>query len=88
MGYSETKTVLKRPGGIGWDPATPPVFTLVIMLDGRVAGFWRRTVRKDRLTVEAALLEPLDAAQTAALEAEAGRYGEFLGLTAELIVTG
>jgi hypothetical protein len=87
MGYSETKAVLQRPG-IGWDATTPPVFTLVIMLDGRVAGFWRRTVRKDRLTVEAALLEPLDAAQTAALEAEAGRYGEFLGLPAELVVTG
>jgi hypothetical protein len=79
MGYSETKAVLQPPGS-GWDPATPPVFTLVIMLDGRVAGFWRRTVRQHRVTVEATLLEPLGAAQTAALEAQAGRYGRFLGL--------
>jgi hypothetical protein len=81
MGYSETKAVLQRPGLV-WDPATPPVFTLVILLDGRVAGFWRRSIRREEVEVEIALLESLDDAQTAALEAEATRYGEFLGLQA------
>ena len=81
MGYSETKPLLARPGS-SWEPATPPVFTLVILLDGGLAGFWRRTVKKDRVVVEAAPLEPFDEAQTLALRAEASRYGEFLGLPA------
>ena len=59
-----------------------PVANLVVLLDGRMAGFWRRTAKTDVVVVEAALLEPLDAARTRALEAEAARYGEFLGLEA------
>jgi hypothetical protein len=85
MGYSETKPVLRRPGS-EWAPATPPVFSLVILLDGRVAGFWRRTVKAGRVLVEAALLDTFDAAQLAALEAEAVRYGAFLGLDADVRV--
>jgi Winged helix DNA-binding domain len=85
MGYSETKPVLQRPG-TDWGPATPPVFSLVILLDGRVAGFWRRTVRADRVTVEAALLATFHAAERAALEDEAGRYGRFIGLPAVLSI--
>jgi hypothetical protein len=81
MGYSETKHVLARPGTT-WSPAGRPVFNLVILLDGRVAGFWQRTVKKDEVVVRAELLEPFDEAQRLALEAEAARYGAFLGLRA------
>ena len=85
MGYAETKRLLAAPGST-WTPATPPVFGLVILLDGRVAGFWKRTVKRDEVIIEAALLEPFDAAGLRALEAEAARYGEFLGLAARLHV--
>ena len=81
MGYSETKRVIAPPGR-AWSAADRPVANLVILLDGRVAGFWRRSIRRDEVVVEVALLQPLDDAQTAALEAEAARYGEFLGLRA------
>jgi hypothetical protein len=84
MGYTQTKRLLARPGS-PWEPATPPVFRLVVLLDGGVAGFWRRTVAKDRVVVEVALLEPFGAAEMAALAAEAARYGAFLGLPAELV---
>jgi hypothetical protein len=85
MGYTETKHVLARPGTV-WSPATPPVFALVILLDGRGAGFWRRTITKGGVVIEAALMEPFDAAQMQALEDEAARYGEFLGLAATLML--
>ncbi len=85
MGYTQTKRLLARPGS-SWTPATPPVFRLVILLDGRVAGFWKRTVKRDELIIEAAPLEPFDAAALRALQAEAARYGEFLGLPARLRV--
>ena len=87
MGYSETKALLAGPGS-SWTPATPPVFSLVVLLDGRVAGFWRRTLKKDRVIVDAALLQPFGAAQIAALEAEAARYGDFLGLAAVVRIAG
>ncbi len=81
MGYTETKRVIAPPSA-DWSPADRPVANLVILLDGRVAGYWRRSIRRDEAVVEVTLLEPLDDAQTAALEAEAARYGEFLGLRA------
>ena len=52
-----------------------------------MGGFWRRTVKKDRVVVEAVLADRWNAAGRVALEAEAGRYGEFLGLAAALVVT-
>jgi hypothetical protein len=85
LGHSETRWLLARPGS-SWVAATPPVGRLVILLDGRVGGFWRRTIKKDALVVEAALFEPFDAAQTRALEDEAARYGDFLGLAASIVL--
>ena len=86
MGYTETKGVLARPG-TRWVPATPPVFALVVLRDGRVAGFWKRTLRRHEVLVEAALLEPFDDAQTRKLEQEAARYGAFIGLDARVVLT-
>lgn len=83
MGYSETKSLLARPGS-PWEPATPPVFRLVVLLDGGVAGFWRPSRKSDRVIVEASLMEAFDDAAVAALEAEAARYGAFLGLPADV----
>jgi hypothetical protein len=79
IGHSETRWLLARPGS-SWVIATPPVGRLVVLLDGRVAGFWRRTLRRDEVVVEPELLDPFGEAQLGALEAEAARYAAFLGL--------
>jgi hypothetical protein len=83
MGYSETKPLLARPGS-PWEPTTPPVFRLIVLLDGGVAGFWRPRPKSDRVIVEISLMEPFGDAPLAALEAEAARYGAFAGLPAEV----
>ncbi len=83
MGYAETKPLLARPGST-WEPATPPVFRLVVLLDGGVAGFWRRRLKRDRVILEVELLEPFSGPAVAALEAEAARYGAFVGLPADV----
>ncbi len=85
MGYTQTKRLLARAGS-SWEPATPPVFRLVILLDGGVAGFWKRTLKRDQVIIDAALLEDFDDARRRALEAEAERYGAFLGLKAVIRV--
>jgi hypothetical protein len=86
MGYSQTKHVIARPGS-SWPPTTPPVNSLVVLLDGGLAGSWKRTIGKHSVAVQVALREPFDGAQMQALDAEAARYGEFLGLGATVVRT-
>ena len=53
-------------------------------MDGRAAGRWKRTLTRRALTLEVALLDPLDAAETEALHAAADAYAAFLGRTASV----
>jgi hypothetical protein len=85
MGYADTRWLLARPGST-WAVATPPVGRLVVVLDGRVAGFWRRDFRKDRVVISVELLDAWDAADRAALAAEAARFGAFMDRAVELVV--
>ena len=85
MGYTETKSVI-APTGRPWSPADRPPANLVILVDGRIAGYWRRTIKRHEVVIEAGLCEPFDDAQMAALEAETARYGTFLGLPAKVVL--
>jgi len=85
MGYTETKSVI-APAGRPWSPADRPLASLVILVDGRIAGYWRRTIKRNEVVIEAGLYEPFGAAQMAALEAETARYGTFLGLPAKVVL--
>jgi DNA glycosylase AlkZ-like len=85
MGHAETRWLLARPGS-SWVPATPPAGRLVILLDGRVGGFWRRRLLKHRVIVEAELIDAWDAAAREALAAEAERFSAFLGLSVESVI--
>jgi hypothetical protein len=54
----------------------------IIVLNGQVIGGWRRTIKKDQLTVNAKLLLNLSKTQKVALSLAAERYGQFLGKSA------
>jgi hypothetical protein len=60
------------------------LFGYHLMVDGKVAGSWRRTVDPKSATVRVDLHSPQPAAVTARIEAAAGRFGAFLGLPATL----
>jgi hypothetical protein len=79
VGYSESKYVLDVSGAARSGPRDRTVFNAVVILDGQVAGHWRRTVGRDSVLIEVALYAPFEDAQTAALHAAAARHGEFLG---------
>jgi hypothetical protein len=81
MGYSETKNLLAAPGS-SWTAATPPVGRLVVLKDGRVGGFWRRTLQKTQVVVEVEMIDDWNGSERAALEVEAVRFGTFIGLEA------
>jgi len=55
-------------------------FANVILLKGRVAGIWKRTIAKRAVTVETKFLQPPSEAERRAVAAAAKRFGEFLGL--------
>jgi len=57
---------------------------MVILVDGRVAGTWRRTFQKTSVTVSLRLFTPPTTVQRRAIEAAARRYGDFLDRPAVL----
>jgi hypothetical protein len=87
MGYAETRWMLARPG-TSWRGAAPPVGSLLILLDGRLAGSWRRTLHKDHVAVEADLRGAWTPSAREALAAEAGRFASFINLKSRLTVNG
>jgi hypothetical protein len=80
VGYSQSKPLLNLAGRALVQDR--PVFNGVAILDGQVAGLWKRTIGRGAVAVEVALYEPFDDAQAKALQAAADRQGEFLGLPA------
>jgi hypothetical protein len=82
MGYRESRFVLDASAADGVRTPVELLFNLIVLLDGRVAGSWKRTVKRDSVVIEAALFAPFDDSQSEALQAAAERYGEFLGVTA------
>jgi hypothetical protein len=56
------------------------IFSPVIVIDGRVAGTWKRTLKKDTVLIETNLFQPLSDVQNQALLAAQERYRRFLGM--------
>lgn len=59
------------------------IFSPIVVVNGRVVGTWRRTLKKDAVAVSTKLLGTLSRAETEALEAAKERYGAFLGRKVE-----
>jgi hypothetical protein len=68
--YFDAARAPARPGR----PSVP--FDHAVVSDGRVLGFWRRTLGRDAVAVDVDLFEPTDRN----LKPAAARYGRFLGL--------
>lgn len=54
------------------------ILTHVIVIDGRVAGTWKRIFQKGSVVIAAHPFAPLTPAEADALASAAGRFGEFL----------
>jgi hypothetical protein len=57
---------------------------LMLVIDGRVVGTWKRTMRRTKVVVSFDPFEPLRSAQTEAAVLAAEPYGRFLGLPVEI----
>ncbi|MGH9800416.1 MAG: winged helix DNA-binding domain-containing protein, partial [Blastocatellia bacterium] len=56
------------------------VFNYLIVINGRLAGTWKRTLRKNEVELETNTFERLTKAENRAVAATARQYGAFLGL--------
>lgn len=65
------------PGGNG-------MFLSTLVIDGRVAGTWKRTLKKKTVAVAVTPFAALRKKDRPALDLAAERYGRFLGLLVEL----
>lgn len=82
MGYSQTRDHL---GGTAPYYASSDSPMHVVLLDGRLAGWWRHTFTGALCELDVRMNRTPDPAVHAALEAEAERYGAFLGMPTELV---
>ncbi len=83
LGYRDRSAVLEAqyanricPGGNG-------VFYPTIVVNGRIVGTWKRTLRKDRVMISSTPFDqPLNDREQAAFASASARYADFLGLRA------
>jgi hypothetical protein len=86
VGYTQTKYVLDLSGSTKTRPVDVTVRNHVLLIDGQVAGHWRRTLTRRSVTIEVTLDRSLNPVEHRELEREAAAHGLFLGLEATLEV--
>ncbi|MBS1910679.1 MAG: AlkZ family DNA glycosylase [Bacteroidetes bacterium] len=67
---------------------TRTIFSNIIVLGGRVAGTWKRTLKREGVLLESGYFEPSGRSVAASVKAAARRYGRFLDLTVEVRSAG
>jgi uncharacterized protein YcaQ len=80
VGYTESKRLLDPTGVARATARETNRFNNLILLDGEVAGRWKRTVRRDDVLIRLDLLRDLDATAAQALDAAVADHATFLGL--------
>jgi hypothetical protein len=87
LGYTDRSAVLDAayaekvcPGGNG-------VFAPMVIVDGRIGGTWKRTLKKGRVEMTCAPFEGFSREQIAQFRAAAERYAHFHGVTLDYQTT-
>ena len=78
VGYTDRSAVFDVSHTKKLDPRGNVLFNHTIVLDGRVVGTWKRTLKKDTVILTPSLFIELNEAEIRAFAASANRYGAFL----------
>lgn len=78
LSYSDRSASLNEQDAHMWNGVSS-LFTSSIVIDGRVVGVWRRTLRTRTVEIEAKFFRHLDEREEQAFLAATQRFGEFLG---------
>jgi hypothetical protein len=84
VGYTDRSAVFDASHTNKLDPRGNVLFNHTIVMDGRVVGTWKRTLKKDTVIITPSLFTPLNEAETRAFVASANRYGAFLDRSVNL----
>jgi hypothetical protein len=84
IGFKDRSAIgeVAKKAGIAADD--PSFFAHIVILDGQVIGGWKRTIKKDAVSIKLMLITKLTDAESHAVTAAANRYGKFLGLPVEI----
>jgi len=82
LGYTDRSAVLDAARAAEIVPGNNGMFTPTVVVDGRIAGTWKRTITRRGVAVSVRPFSPLSEAGGLALTRAAERYGHFLGLAA------
>ena len=83
VGYADRSAVIEEADLPKFDPRSG-VLNNVIVLNGRIVGTWKRTLKKDSAIITPTLFASLSESETRALVEAANRYGAFLGVQASI----
>lgn len=74
VGYSESRDVIDLSGAEAAHRDSPGLPSAMVLVEGQIAGRWRRKIRAAHIDVEVVAYRPLDDAERASLRTEAQRY--------------
>jgi hypothetical protein len=86
VGYRDRSAALAPDHAPKIVPWSNGMFLPTLVVQGRIAGTWKRTIQKQAVTVTVSPFRLLKKTEARGLAAAAERYGRFLGLPAELTV--
>ncbi len=80
VGYTDRSAIFDVSHTKKLDARGNVLFNHTIVLDGRIVGTWKRTMKKDVILLTASLFTPLNEVETRALTDAAECYGKFLAM--------
>jgi hypothetical protein len=80
VGYTDRDAIFDPIHSENLDARQNPLFQHGIVINGQIAGTWKRTLKKDGVEIELNPFAPLTKEEKKAVTAMAEKYGEFLGL--------
>jgi hypothetical protein len=78
VGYTDRSAMFDASHTHKLDPRGNILFSHTMVLNGRVVGTWKRTLKKNTVVIEANPFIPLSEAETRAFASSANHYGAFL----------
>jgi hypothetical protein len=60
------------------------IFKPIVVVDGQIAGLWKREFKRNLLMIKVSLFNPLTEADQKKIVVAADRYAGFLGLPADI----
>jgi hypothetical protein len=82
--YADSRWVIDRAGLANNLPETHNFFVHPLLVDGQIAGMWRRVAKPRTITVELRTARTFEDAERQALQAELARYRAFSGIEVRL----